>query len=120
MSEYPLFDKSVFRVLVSELGAEGIVELLDVFLGDTCEKIGAMAANCGNRPATKREAHAIKSSAATFGFTGLSRLAWELETGSETMSEAELKRSVDALRRSFEATSSFACGNLVSASLETI
>ena len=120
MTAYPLFDKTIFRILVTELGADDIAELLDVFLPDTAEKIDALAANYADRPRTKREAHAIKSSAGTFGFAELSVLARDLERGAETMSEAQLKQTVAELRRSFDATSSFARANLMNASLEMI
>ena len=120
MTAYPLFDKSIFRVLVIELGADDIAELLDVFLADTTSKIDALTVNYGDRITTRREAHAIKSSAGTFGFAELSGLARDLERGSEAMSEAQLQQAVDALRQSFGATSSFARDNLMSASLEMI
>ncbi len=120
MTTYILFDKSIFRILVTELGADDIAELLDVFLADTANKLDALAANYGDRPTTKREAHAIKSSAGTFGFAELSGLARDLERGSDVMSEAELQQSVTALCRSFEVTSSFARDNLTSTSLEMI
>ena len=120
MTADPVFDKSIFRILVAELGAADVAELLDVFLADTSDKIDALVANEGNRPRTRREAHAIKSSAATFGFAELSRLARELESGSDTMSDTQLGLSVATLRRSFDATSSFARDHLMTTSLELI
>ena len=120
MTADPLFDKSVFRVLVAELGADDVAELLDVFVADASDKIDALVANWGDRPRTKREAHAIKSSAATFGFAELSGLARDLERGSDAASEAQLEQSIAALRRSFDATSSFARDHLMQAGLETI
>ena len=120
MTASPLFDKSIFRILVTELGADDIAELLDVFLADTTSKIDALIANYGDRSTTKREAHAIKSSAGTFGFAELSLLARDLERGSEAMSEAQLQQTVTELRRSFDATANFARDNLMNASLETI
>lgn len=120
MTAYPLFDKAIFRILVAELGADDIAELLDVFLPDTTAKIDALAANYADRPRTKREAHAIKSSAGTFGFAALSGLARDLERGSETLSEAQLEQSVAGLRRSFDAAASFARDHLMNACLEMI
>jgi len=120
MTADPLFDKSVFRVLVAELGADDVAELLDVFMADASDKIDALVETCGDRLRTRREAHAIKSSAATFGFAELSGLARDLERGSDAASAAELKQSVAALRRSFDATSSFARDHLMRAGLEMI
>ena len=120
MTPDPVFDRSIFRNLVDELGADDVAELLNVFLADTSDKIDGLVANDGNRARTKREAHAIKSSAATFGFAELSGLARELESGSDAMSDAQLGQSVAALRQSFDATSSFARDHLMTTSLETI
>jgi HPt (histidine-containing phosphotransfer) domain-containing protein len=120
MTADPLFDKSIFRILVAELSADDVAELLDVFLADTSDKIDALVANDGDRPGTKREVHAIKSSAATFGFAELSGLARELERGLDAMSDAQLEQSVAALRRSFDATSRFARDQIMTTSLETI
>ena len=120
MTAYPLFDKSIFRILVTELGAEDIAELLDVFLADTSDKLDALARNFRDRLNTRREAHAIKSSAGTFGFAELSGLARDIERGSETMSEEQLEQSVADLRRSFDTTASFARANLMNACLEMI
>jgi len=120
MTANPLFDKTIFRILVTELGADDIAELLDVFLTDTTSKIEALAVNYGDRLTTKREAHAIKSSAGTFGFAELSGLARDLETGVDAMSEPLLQQTVVALRRSFDSTASFARDHLMNARLETI
>jgi HPt (histidine-containing phosphotransfer) domain-containing protein len=120
MTADPLFDKSVFRVLVAELGADDVAELLEVFMADTSDKIDALTAQYRDRLRTRREAHAIKSSAATFGFAELSGLARDLERGSAATSEAHLEQSVAALRRSFDATSRFARDQLMTTSLEMI
>jgi HPt (histidine-containing phosphotransfer) domain-containing protein len=113
MSETPLFDQAVFLNLSSELGEEDTVEVLEAFLADTSRKMGAMAAAVGDRSTIKREAHSIKSSAATFGFSELSALARQLEASAETMSGAELEQSVDALARAFERTSQLAQARLL-------
>ena len=47
MTADPVFDKSIFRILVAELGAADVAELLDVFLADTSDKIDALVANSG-------------------------------------------------------------------------
>ena len=120
MTVDPLFDKSVFRILVAELGADDVAELLHVFIADTSDKIDALTAKYSDRPRTKREAHAIKSSAATFGFAELSGLARDLERCSDATSEAHLEQSVAALRRSFDATSRFTRDQLMTTSLEMI
>jgi len=120
MTSYPLFDKSIFQILLTELGPDDVAELLEVFMADTSAKLEALAARYADRPTTRREAHAIKSSAGTFGFAELSGLARELERGAETVSEEQLREFVGALRRSFDATAAFARTKLANVSLETI
>jgi HPt (histidine-containing phosphotransfer) domain-containing protein len=111
------FDDAVFRSLVAELGEADALEVLQVFLADTADKIARLGANSQVRPQIKREAHSIKSSAATFGFNDLSRLAKELEFGAETMTPAKLQESIFGLRGAFETTRQFAQVNLLNAGL---
>ena len=108
-----LFDEAVFHTLRSEIGDTDTTEVLKAFLDDTAGKMARLAANIETRPLVKREAHSIKSSAATFGFDDLSRLARELELGAEAIASAKLHESVIDLQRSFEATRQFALANLL-------
>lgn len=119
MSETPLFDQAVYLNLSSELGLEDTVEVLKAFLADTSRKMGIMGAATSDRSTLKREAHSIKSSAATFGFAELSALARTLEASSETMSVEELQECVEALRQVFERTSQLAQAQLLTTNAET-
>jgi len=114
-----LFDDTVFHSLGAELGEADVLEVLDAFLADTASKMETLAANGEARPLIIREAHSIKSSAATFGFEDLSGLARELESAAETMTPAKLQESICELRRSFETTKQFAQVNLLATGLET-
>jgi histidine phosphotransfer protein HptB len=114
-----LFDDTVFHSLGAELGEADALEVLDAFLTDTASKMETLAANGEARPLIRREAHSIKSSAATFGFEDLSRLASELEFAAETMTPARLQESICELRRAFEATTQFAQVNLLATGQET-
>jgi HPt (histidine-containing phosphotransfer) domain-containing protein len=114
-----LFDKAVFHLLGAELGEADAIEVLGAFLADTAGKMERLAAIGEARPLIKREAHSIKSSAATFGFEDLSRLARELESGAETMPAAKLQESIGELRRSFETTRQFAQTDLLHTSPRT-
>jgi hypothetical protein len=80
--------------------------------------MNAIASDLQARATIKREAHSIKSSAATFGFVELSTLARELESAALAMSSAELRESVGTLRRAFERTERFARANLLTFELE--
>ena len=114
-----LFDDTVFHSLGAELGEADTLEVLDAFLTDTASKMETLAANGKARPLIRREAHSIKSSAATFGFEDLSRLASELEFAAETVTPARLQESICELRRAFEATRQFAQVNLLATGQET-
>lgn len=117
MSESPLFDRAVYLDLSSELGEEDTAEVLEAFLADGARKMGIMASAIQDRSTIKREAHSIKSSAATFGFAELSALARELEAGVEGMAAPQLHEFVEAIRRTFERTVEFARANLLNAGI---
>lgn len=101
MTPSDVFDRKVYDALVAELGPDDTAEVLGCFLADTSGKLARLATQAYDRPLTKREGHAIKSSAATFGFVELSRLAQELETGAQAMSPDQLQQAVAGLQRSF-------------------
>ena len=107
------FDEAVFRELGSELGADDLVDLLNVFLADTAKKLIRIETEDQARAVIKREAHSMKSSAATFGFRVLSQTARQLEAGAEAMPQADLQASISELRQAFEATRAFADRNLL-------
>jgi HPt (histidine-containing phosphotransfer) domain-containing protein len=87
--------------------------VLRAFLEDTASKMVTLATSSQDRPRIKREAHSIKSSAATFGFDNLSGLAKQLEFGAETIGLAKLQESVCELQRAFEITRQFAQASLL-------
>lgn len=95
------FDRTVYDLLVSELGAADVAEVLCAFLVDTSSKLERLAAPTVDRLEIRREAHSIKSSSATFGFLELSRRAKQLESDAEAMNTEELRGAVDELRQSF-------------------
>ena len=118
MSAAPLFDQAVFLNLSSELGEEDTFDVLKAFLAETSRKMGVLASAVHDRSTLKREAHSLKSSAATFGFSELSALARNLEANSETMSVAELEELVEALRHAFSRTSKLAQTQLLTTDAE--
>ena len=107
------FDRAVFDELGAELGPADRAEVLNVFLADTADRLARLETGHLTCSASKREVHSIKSSAATFGFMDLSRLAIEIESGVETMAPATLEERVCGLRRVFESTKKFALENLI-------
>lgn len=112
-----MFDEIVFDMLRAELGEADTAEVLKAFLADTAGKMSRLAVNAEAGPLIRREAHAIKSSAATFGFDDLSRLARELELRAETITHAKLREAVQELQLAFETTRQFALANLLDTGL---
>jgi HPt (histidine-containing phosphotransfer) domain-containing protein len=119
MSMPPFFDRDIFRELCAELGPEDTAEVLKTFLADTARKIEIMTSAMLDRTTVKREAHSIKSSAATFGFAQLSALARECEAGVEAMNASGLHEFLESFRQVFEKTSDFVRQNLLDAGAET-
>jgi HPt (histidine-containing phosphotransfer) domain-containing protein len=109
------FDQAAFDTLGAEIGEADAREVLRAFLEDTAIRMTRLAASGEVRPLIKREAHSLKSSAATFGFHQLSRLAMELESGADTISLATLRASVASLQQAFEVARQFALANLLAA-----
>jgi histidine phosphotransfer protein HptB len=114
MTQVFSFNEAVFRELDAELGTEDTAEVLNSFLEDTSRKLDRLEVDGQSRSVIKREAHSMKSSAATFGFNQLSQLAIGLEASAETMSNTALVASIQGLRQSFEATQLFVRNNLLS------
>ena len=113
----PMFDETVFDTLRGDLGDEDATEALTTFLADTASKMARLGANDEARGLVRQEAHAIKSSAGTFGFADLSRLARDLETSAASLPSAQLRQSINDLRQAFEATRQFAQSNLLDAGM---
>jgi histidine phosphotransfer protein HptB len=113
MTDLVQFEESVYQILVSELGEEDALEVLRTFLDDTSGKFARMATKFEDPLELRREAHSIKSSSATFGFSALSRLSRELEVGSATMAPAQMLELVNKMQQSFEQAVLFAEANLL-------
>jgi|RhiMetdeSRZDD1v2_1073273.scaffolds.fasta_scaffold28756_7 HPt (histidine-containing phosphotransfer) domain-containing protein len=66
---------------VDEYGEDFLVELIDVYLQDTPNRVTQLrrALDGGDRETLVREAHTLKSSSANVGAMGLSALAKEME-----------------------------------------
>jgi histidine phosphotransfer protein HptB len=103
MTDAPIFDKASYLQFYNDVGAEDAVEVLTAFLYATALKLNEFRTYT-DRVEIKREAHAIKSSSATFGFTRLSHLGRELEFGIDDMSDAEVHAKVAAIQETFHAT----------------
>jgi CheY-like chemotaxis protein/HPt (histidine-containing phosphotransfer) domain-containing protein len=94
-SSCPVARKS-FDELVTELGAEAASEIFDVFVRETEARLGLLS-NLSvdfDRAGIEREAHSLKSGAATFGLGDLSALARNLERDAAVMTDADYRQAV--------------------------
>jgi PAS domain S-box-containing protein len=92
-------DSEVIATLRAELDAETFTVLLGTFVAETAARIDriAAAAREHNREIIMREAHALKSGAATFGASRLSRLAADLERCSQRNGELPAESAIEDL-----------------------
>jgi CheY-like chemotaxis protein len=98
----PLFDRVVFEQLKSDIGEEAALEVLVVFFKETDCRFSTMKAQLGSdRAGFGREAHSMKSAAATFGFASLSAGAKRLEASWESLAQADLRAFIDRLERQY-------------------
>lgn len=81
---------STIAVLVEELGAESIVELLQTFLDETPDRIEELRQLAGGteQSVLQRAAHSLKGTAALFGVSDLEAAAFRLEQ-SAALAETE-------------------------------
>lgn len=83
------FDRSCFDALAEDLGEDAACEACGVFFATTRQCLDELAAGGGLKHVII-QAHAIKSSAATFGFERLAVLARQLESDAAALSPAAL------------------------------
>jgi CheY-like chemotaxis protein/HPt (histidine-containing phosphotransfer) domain-containing protein len=76
-----LIDRTVVAQLCEEIGAEGAVEILHVFLDETRERLALLKklSDAGDRAAIEVEAHTLKGAAGAMGFERVADLAKALE-----------------------------------------
>ncbi|MDO9058693.1 MAG: Hpt domain-containing protein [Bradyrhizobium sp.] len=99
----PLLDLALMRELVAELGEESVSGLLELFAGETEKRFKLLdsLSVTSDFSTIEREAHSFKSSAGTFGFWQLSRLAQKLEAEAGSMSEADYRAILTGMRAAY-------------------
>ncbi len=103
-SSEPVFDKSIYDELADAIGAEDTRAVFSTFMHDTRNRLATMAilALRAERAAVVRDAHAIKSSAASLGLLALSARAKRLEQGGRDLPSPALYACVAELSATFE------------------
>ena len=98
-----LFDRSAFDALVAEISLETAIHTFSVFVEDTRKRLDAFSTMniADDRSRIRLQAHALKSTAGTFGFRRLSALAGRLESDSAEIAEAEFHALVPEMGEAF-------------------
>jgi signal transduction histidine kinase/CheY-like chemotaxis protein/HPt (histidine-containing phosphotransfer) domain-containing protein len=94
-----VLDREVFRELVREIGEQAATEIHAVFTAETEARLQLLRrlAIESERVKIGREAHSLKSSAATFGYRALAGLALRLERESARLANHEYVALLDAM-----------------------
>jgi HPt (histidine-containing phosphotransfer) domain-containing protein len=102
-------DRSILERMISEVGEENITSLIGLFIEELDKHLDQIerAAKEPNFAVLARSGHTLKSSAASFGATGVSRLASEMEEKATQKNTAGV-RAV-AIRLSKKAESAREC-----------
>lgn len=98
--------RSTVKVLVDELGAGSIVELLEAFLTETPRSLDELKLLAGgiDQPTLRRAAHSLKGSAALFGVSELEAAAQELEISAANAHTEGQTARVASLREIYDRT----------------
>jgi hypothetical protein len=94
-----VLDREVFRELVREIGEQAANEIHAVFTTETEARLQLLRrlAIESERVRIGREAHSLKSSAATFGYRVLAGLAQRLEREAARLADNEYRALLDAM-----------------------
>jgi CheY-like chemotaxis protein/HPt (histidine-containing phosphotransfer) domain-containing protein len=98
-SDQPVFASEAFEELAKEIGEDAAAEIRSVFIGETDARLTTFRrlAIDSDRRKIGREAHSLKSAAATFGYHRLSVLAMRLEKSAVRMTESEYRELLDEI-----------------------
>ncbi len=90
-TEAPLLDEPFLRQLGEEIGADGALDAMEMFLEDAPDRLAAMrrALNAGANGALRREAHALAGAARNVGLTRLGEGAYGLQKALESARDPE-------------------------------
>lgn len=94
VADHPILDRALLEQLTQDLGPQHLAKALQVFFEDLRRRLAVLQAGGSNLDVMRREAHAIKGSAASFGF---SRVAYAAELLEQAARRGEASQ-VDALK----------------------
>jgi len=101
----PDLDRSAFDNLAAELGREDTLQTFSAFFNEADNRIKSLCELSGvnDRDAIKREAHALKGSAANFGFRQVSHLSRMLEQDAHVIPGDRYEAALRRLEASYAA-----------------
>ena len=104
-SMQPHLDRSAFDELAAELGREDTLRTFTVFFGEADARVTRLRElSCDqDSDEIKRQAHALKGSAANFGFRRVADLARTLEEDARLMAPERYEAVLRALETSYAA-----------------
>lgn len=99
----PAFDPAPYGELVIEIGEDGAAEVRTVFRGETAARLWLFRALSLGQQLSKieREAHSLKSAAASFGYRRLASLALRLEKHAAHLRDAEYLELLEQMDAAF-------------------
>jgi HPt (histidine-containing phosphotransfer) domain-containing protein len=112
-------DRSILERMISEVGEENITSLIGLFIEELDNHLDQIerAAKEPNFAVLARSGHTLKSSAASFGATGVSRLASEMEEKATQKNTAGVRAVAIRLSKKAESTRECLLFSIESASL---
>lgn len=101
----PVREPGAYAAVVAEIGEDGAAEVRDVFWSETSARLRSFRALslAQHQPKISREAHSLKSAAATFGYLRLAALALRLEKTAATLGETGLHDLLDQMDAAYAA-----------------
>ncbi|RXT48305.1 Hpt domain-containing protein [Bradyrhizobium betae] len=101
----PAREPGAYAALVREIGEDGAGEVRAVFWSETCGRLQLFRtlSLAQHNARIAREAHSLKSAAATFGYVRLAALALQLEKSAETLGEAKFHHLLDLMDAAYDA-----------------
>lgn len=101
----PLREPGAFDLLVREIGEDGASEVRAVFWNETSARLELFRnlALDQHRARIARDAHSLKSTARTFGYVRLARLALLLESTADALEDAEFDDLLQRMDTAFAA-----------------
>ena len=99
LDDVPALDRHFLHQVAEDLGPQHLAQALNVFLKDLEQRAQALHQEGSDADRLRKAAHAIKGSAASFGFKRLAQMAQDLEDAARSGETARFSELKDRLLR---------------------